>query len=319
MPLEPSSVDPGRPSPYRELGWRQLGKLAATGLVGDLKEQRQRRRALPRRPKGWRLARLSPRVRRPIFILGSPRSGTTFLGECVGSIPTVSYHFEPRLTKAAARQVFDGSWSSRRAEPVFRAFYGALLAANGDGGLRFAEKNPENCFIVPFLAEAFADAVFVQIVRDGRDAAVSHAEKPWLRAESNAAGRRGRGGTAWGSSPRFWVEPQRRAEFAQVSDLERTAWAWRRFTTAAVEGLSQLPSQRWLEVRYEQVVTAPAKSAQLIADFLELAPDGREALNVAMAAAVPSSVGRWRERLSAVEEGAVVSQCGPLLADLGYV
>ena len=42
-----------------------------------------------------------------ILILGAPRSGTTFLGSCIGALAEVSYHFEPRVTKAAARQVYE--------------------------------------------------------------------------------------------------------------------------------------------------------------------------------------------------------------------
>ena len=127
-------------------------------------------------------------------------SGTTFLGSCVGRMPEVSYHFEPRLTKAAARCVYDGSWSERRCATVFRVYYASLLLAGLHGGRRFAEKNPENSFIVPFLAQVFPDAQFVHIMRDGRDAAVSHAEQPWLAAASAGSGRRGRGGQLWGPS-----------------------------------------------------------------------------------------------------------------------
>jgi hypothetical protein len=301
------------------LDWTRWGQLAVTGLVGDIREQRARRSGAPRPARSRRLERLSPRLNAPIFILGSPRSGTTFLGDCIGRVPSVSYHFEPRLTKAAARQVFTGAWSPHKAARVFRGFYGALLAVNGDGGHRFAEKNPENCFLVPFLARAFDDAVFVHIVRDGRDAAVSHAEKPWLRAASGASGRQGRAGTPWGPAARFWVEPERRSEFARVSDLERTAWAWRRFTTAAVEGLGELAAARSLRLHYEQVVTDPAGCSERLAGFLDLDAAGRSALREGLEQAVPSSVGRWRNRLTAVEERAVVDQCGPMLGKLGYL
>ncbi|HEU4421605.1 MAG TPA: sulfotransferase, partial [Pilimelia sp.] len=58
-------------------------RLAAVGLVADRRE----RRALERRPVSGNRRRLDPRVRRPIFILGAPRSGTTFIGGCVGVLP----------------------------------------------------------------------------------------------------------------------------------------------------------------------------------------------------------------------------------------
>ena len=166
-----------------DLSWRRMMRLGVLGVASDLRD-RLRDPALFNRPSG---RALDPRLRRPVFIIGAPRSGTTFLGNSLGRLPGISYHFEPRLTKAAARCVYDGSWSARRGGTVFRLSYGALLLATLDGGYRFAEKNPENSFLVPFLAAEFPDAQFVHIVRDGRDATVSHAEQPWLHADSAAA------------------------------------------------------------------------------------------------------------------------------------
>src|SRR6266702_2334971 len=160
------------PPPPSGLGVGQMVRLGALGLASDIRD-RSRDPALRKRPSA---RAVDPRLHRPIFIIGAPRSGTTFLGNSLGRLPGISYHFEPRLTKAAARCVYEGSWTARRGGTVFRLSYGALLLAALDGGYRFAEKNPENSFIVPFLAEEFPDAQFVHIVRDGRDAAVSHAE-----------------------------------------------------------------------------------------------------------------------------------------------
>jgi hypothetical protein len=92
---------------------------------------------------------------------------------------------------------------------VFRLSYSALLLAALDGGHRFAEKNPENSFLVPFLAAEFPGAQFVHIVRDGRDAAVSHAEKPWLAAASASSGQRGTEGRLRGPGPAGEWTPQR--------------------------------------------------------------------------------------------------------------
>src|SRR5262244_262140 len=140
-------------------------RLLQLGVVGVAVDFRYRRRnpALRKRPS---VRALDPRLHRPIFIIGAPRSGTTFLGDCIGRMPEVSYHFEPRLTKAAARCVYDGSWTERRCATVFRVSYSALLLAGLHGGRRFAEKNPENGFVVPFLAETMPDAQFIHIIRD---------------------------------------------------------------------------------------------------------------------------------------------------------
>jgi hypothetical protein len=313
MTITPSAPARDAPAPTPDVTWLRMLRLGAVGLVSDLRDRR-REPEIRKRPT---VRALDPRLRRPIFIIGAPRSGTTFLGSCIGRMPEVSYHFEPRLTKAAARCVYDGSWSERRSAAVFRLSYSALLLAALDGGRRFAEKNPENSFVVPFLAAAMPTAQFIHIIRDGRDAAASHAEQPWLTAASAGTGRRGRGGQLWGPYPRWWVEGSRRQEFSAVSDLVRTAWCWRRFTSAALDGLAGLPPGRVLEVRYESVVADPPATAAALGDFLGTSPAGRQALLAGLAGARTSSVGRWRS-LPREQIGEVEAEIGPLLTRLGY-
>jgi len=298
-----------------ELTWRRIIRLGVLGIASDARDRR-RDPALRNRLS---VRALDPRLRQPVFIIGAPRSGTTFLGNSLGRLPGISYHFEPRPTKAAARCVYDKSWSERRGGAVFRLSYGALLLAALDGGSRFAEKNPENSFLVPFLADEFPGAQFVHIVRDGRDATVSHAEQPWLSAASATTGQRGPGGQLHGPNARWWVESQRREEFPQVSDLVRSAWCWRRFTEAALAGVASLPADQATEIRYEAMVSNPDETADKLADFLRLPSAGRESLHVSLARAKTTSVGRWRAVLSDSELANVLAEIGPLLASLGYV
>jgi len=305
---------PAPPPPLALTPWR-LTVLTARGLMSDRRERRRERSGGARKGLGPRV--LDPRLQAPVFVLGAPRSGTTFLGSCIGALPEVSYHFEPRVTKAAARQVYEGSWSERRAARVFRSSYRLLLLAAGDGGRRFVEKNPENCFVVPFLVRTFPDARFVQIIRDGRDVAVSHAEKPWLSAKSAGTGQRGRGGQAWGPWARWWVERDRAEEFAIASDLTRTAWSWRRFTDSARTALAELPPERVLTVRYEDVVQHPERAAATIAAFFGHAEPPAPLL-AALRRADTSSIGRWRTALDADGLADVEREAGPLLRELGY-
>jgi hypothetical protein len=294
--------------------WFQIIRLGVRGLASDLRD-RWRDPALRNRPS---VQALDPRLHRPVFIIGAPRSGTTFLGNSLGRLPGISYHSEPRLTKAAAQYVYNGSWSTPRGGAVFRLSYGALLLATLDGGYRFAEKNPENSFLVPFLAAEFPDAQFVHIVRDGRDATVSHAEQPWLAAASAASGRRGRSGQMHGPGARWWVEPERRAEFPLVTDVVRSAWAWRRFTEAALDGVAGLAAERAAEVRYEAMVSNPDATADMLADFLGLPPADRSGLHASLARARTDSVGRWRAALGEHDLADVLAEIGPLLTRLGY-
>jgi hypothetical protein len=253
-----------------------------------------------------------------VFVLGAPRSGTTFLGSCVGSLPDVSYHFEPRVTKALAREVYRGGTPERRSARRFRTTYRLLQLAAGHGGRRFVEKTPENCFIVPFLRNTFPDATFIHIIRDGRDVAVSHAEQPWLSARSAGGRSRGRAGTTWGPWARWWVEPDRVEEFAAASDITRTAWAWRRFTEAALADLSALPAEQVLTVRYEDVVRDPESAAVTLATFLGH-PMPADSLRTALLRADPRSIGRWRAALDEQGRADVEREAGGLLRELGYL
>jgi hypothetical protein len=299
------------------LTWRRIMQLGVHGVVSDVRDRR-RDPAIRNRPS---LRALDPRPHGPVFIIGAPRTGSTFLGNCLGRVPGISYHEEPYLTKAAAQYVYDGSWTARRGAAFFRLTYGALLLANLDGGYRFAEKDPENSFLVPFLAAEFPDARFVHIMRDGRDSAVSHAEQPWLAAASATPGGHGRGEKLhgpYGPHARWWVEQERREEFSLVPDIVRSAWCWRRHTEAALDGVAGLAVGRAAEVRYEAMVSDPPATADMLADFLELSTVGRAELRASLARVSPNSVGRWRKALAERELAEVMAEIGPLQARLSY-
>ena len=207
-------------------------------------QDRRFRAQTPRSVRPWTVKRvlstLYPRLDRPVFIVGAPRSGPTFLGQCIAALPEISYHFEPVATKAATRYVFEGRWGFARSRLVFRSVYRLLLQLYGEGDLRFSEKTPQNCFVIEFLARAFPDATFVHIVRDGRDAALSYSKKPWLLARSAGRGSREAGGYLNGPHARFWVEPDRRAEFESTTDFHPCIWAWRLHMESALRQTAEL-------------------------------------------------------------------------------
>ncbi len=258
-------------------------------------------------------------LRRPIFLLGAPRSGTTFLGDSLGAVPQISYHHEPVATKAITGELVAGRWPPDQGRRAFQLTYLLLLAAGHGADKRFCEKTPQNCFLVPQLAAWFPDAQFVHIIRDGRDAALSYADKPWLASASAGSGRYEPGGYAWGPYARFWVEPARRAEFERTTDLHRCIWAWRRHTEAALDGTADLSADQLLEIRYEALVADPAAHAERLGDYLQLDSTGCAALALALALAKPGSAGRWRRELDTVGTAAVDLEAAGLLRRLGYV
>jgi hypothetical protein len=260
---------------------------------------------------------LSGGLPRPIFVLGSPRSGTTFLGDCLAATGVVDYHFEPLAIKRANRHVIAGEWSDRRARYLYRLIYRTLVDTSGRYRC-FADKTPRNCFIVDRLARWFPDARFVLINRDGRDVAVSLREKDWYLA-SPPAERHEAGGEACGPHPRPWVPAEEAEAFRTMSDIRRCASVWRHHTAAALGQLERVEPQRQTAIRYEQLVARPRETAGELAAFLELDDEAAQRLERACGEARTGSVGRWRQALCDEEAGEVTEEAGELLRRLGYL
>lgn len=263
---------------------------------------------------------LSPTVRRPVFVIGAPRSGTSFLGRCIGRLPGISYHFEPAATQRAAQHVYFDRWSSERAARFYRTVYQWLLRIHLDGDLRYADKSPRNCFLVSFLHRTFPDAQFVHIIRDGRDAALSHSKKPWLQAAAAESGEQGVGGHQFGPYARFWVEADRVEEFEATTDYHRCIWAWRRHVERALRASEELSAPQYHEVRYERLARAPTDTGRRLLDFLGIQHEGSRARLLDQArTAHAESVGAWKRELSAEQRRTAREEAGALLATLGRV
>lgn len=260
-----------------------------------------------------------PNLERPVFIVGAARSGTTFLGDCIGRIPEITYHHEPPATKAGGRYVYQGLWSERRSRWFFRSVYRWLSRVALDGDLRFSDKTPTNVFLIPFLAKTFSGAQFIHIIRDGRDASSSHMAKPWLRGDAAWSGEREPGGYLHGPWPKFWVEPERRDEFVTTSDARRMAWAWRRYTETGLRDGPMLGPERYHEVRYEDLVRQPAAEGDRILDFIGIEEErSRGVFQTAIRRADDTSVGTWRTTFYPSEMAEIDAEAGDLLRRLGY-
>ena len=111
----------------------------------------------------------------PILILGSPRSGTTLLGNALAQHPDVAYAEEPRLVWRHGNDGRSDALGPEDARPEVvshvRAHFADLVAAAG--AKRLLEKTPSNALRPAFLDAIFPDAVYVHVVRNGYDAALS--------------------------------------------------------------------------------------------------------------------------------------------------
>ncbi len=282
------------------------------------------RRESPRRPRKFSLHRVlklaSPNLESPVFIIGAPRSGTTFLGSCIEELPEISYFFEPVITKAAVRAVYTKEWGSRKAEWIYRQVYAWLLRIQLDPDLRFCEKTPGNCFILPFLQEAFPQAKFIHIIRDGRDSAISLAKKPWYQIAMNGNHRRDPDGYLFGSGRRFWVESDRVEEYENATDRHRCIWLWRRYVEEAKLGCEKIPQDQLLEIRYEELVSDPISNAEAILNFLDIrTTESRQIfIDTVNGRARIDSLARWKFELTESEKNSLYKEGGEMLKTLGY-
>jgi LPS sulfotransferase NodH len=259
---------------------------------------------------------------RPAFIVGCGRSGTTALGELLGRHPAVSYLHEPRDIWQ-----FDPCtdvWSTRAGERGGRLVLGAADAHQAigsriarafaaemrlQGATRLVEKLPINSFRIGYVAALFADAQFIHVVRHGLEVARSiaklapqgawfgHDDYKW-RLLADLAQERGEGGLV---------------DVCTTDEL-RGLLEWRLSILEARGSLQRLPGERWIEIRYENLVAEPLAVCEHLETFLGLPRDE------AMRRFASVRLGR---RSAAADLGPISPQAreiaGNLLADLDYL
>jgi hypothetical protein len=237
-----------------------------------------------------------------VFVVGCPRSGTTFTGAAIGSMPGFVDLDEVTPLKAALPRL--AGLPSDRAAVELRAILERVRLLGLARGLRGVEQTPETSFVLSAALQAYPRATAVHVLRDGRDVVCSLLERGWFRA--NRSGEDD-AGLAYGAHARFWVEPERRDEFEHASEARRAAWAWRRYVAAA-RGVPE----RTVNVRYETIQEQAARLAQALG-----CDEG--ALSAAFARAHTESIGRWQTELTAEQLADVEAEAGSDLRDLGYV
>jgi len=272
------------------LGRSRLASYAATA----------RRVLLHERARGGR-DRLRKGEERLVFVVGSPRSGTTYLAGAIGALPGFADLTEVTPLKAAIPELVQlpEAEAAERVRRILQRVRTLTLLR----GVRAVEQTPETAYVLAAALRAYPDARAVHVVRDGRDVVCSLLERGWLSAAKTGADD---ARLPYGADARFWVDPARRAEFESASDAARAAWAWREYVTAA-RGVHE----RVLTVPYE----ALPEAAGLIAEHLDVDP--AEAARV-LAGFDTYSIGRFRRDLTPEQLDEVWNVAGPLLSELGY-
>lgn len=231
-----------------------------------------------------------------IFVIGCGRSGTTHLGSLLGTHTRVTYLNEPiHLWYAVDRRTdfldfFGGRgkcWlnaedstprSRLRARRIFR-----LHGPQKDASV-LVEKLPTNTLRIPWLKALFPDARFVHIIRDGRD--VVRSIRRLSRNNSYAVTGKGRLNQWWGRELHKWNGLlEKREDLPQLHDLidelaecgaDYTCMAvfeWVASVQAARTHASQLDSESYYELHYEDLVADPVSVVNALLSWLGLPCD----------------------------------------------
>jgi tetratricopeptide (TPR) repeat protein len=132
-----------------------------------------------------RTAGLGSRSRRPVFVLGLPRSGTTLVEQVLASHPEVHGGGELRFARQSFEDipaVLDRAGPPIEAVPHLDAaalgrlaeeHLARLAALDGGATARIVNKMPDNTLYLGLLAALFPEATFLHCRRDLRDVAVS--------------------------------------------------------------------------------------------------------------------------------------------------
>lgn len=269
-------------------------------------------------------------MRRPLFVLGVSRSGTTLLRVILDrssgiAIPDESF-FVPLLARRHRRNVdADRFLDDVSRIPAIRAWgitaeevapyvrprsgTGEAVAAIFEayaakaGKPRWGDKTPMYMRHLPVLERLFPDAQYVHLVRDGRNAAISFLQMPE------------------GTYTRTWAHPQTPGEFACLWRMEvRDARALGR----------RVGPDRYLEVRYESLVAEPERTVAAICSFAALTFDTSmleypSAVDVSekphqqrLLQPPTAGVRRWQDELGADGVRRFEEIAGDLLEELGY-
>ena len=260
----------------------------------------------------------------PVFLVGCARSGTSILGEALAVHPRIEYLFEiSPMWNVVVPERPDHRLERGDATPeVALAVYEALAREAGDlRGKLLLEKNPKHVLRISFLDALFPWARFCHIVRDGRDTVAS------LMFRNR--------GDHWGHLEiPGWREILRRHPEANHI---RCAHQWREAVRTAREEGQSLGGERFLELRYEDLVERAGETLGRALKFLGLDADpGVDEFSGKIQDETAGSyharrqvrhyvenhsrrIGRYRENLGDSQLEEVLDVCGDLLGELGYL
>jgi hypothetical protein len=257
---------------------------------------------------------LRERFDRPVFIISSPRSGSTVLFDTLAQAPglfSTGRESHGRIETVPGLSPADHGWSSNRltaahatpaaVEQLAAAFLQDLTDRDGmrpEGTFRMLEKTPKNALRVPFFDAAWPDSRFVYLYRDARETLSSMMEA-WHSGRFRTYPRLpGWQGQAWSL---LLVPGWRELDGRPLPEIVANQWAIT--TNQILDDLEGLPAERLTAVDYRQLLSSPQAAMEKLAGALDLDWDrilGRE-LPLSKTTVSRPREEKWREVQSIIE------------------
>ena len=221
------------------------------------------------------------RFDRPIFIVSTPRSGSTLLFETLEHAPrlfTIGQESHWIIEDTADFDPAKRGWESNRltaedakadaVQALAQAFYRDLRDREGrppEGRVRMLEKTPKNALRVPFFAAAFPGSTFVYLYRDPRQSLAS-----MMEAWASGAFRTYPQLPGWTGYPwSLLLIPGWRDLIGQPLPVV-AAHQWATTTNILLDDLTALPTERLRVVEHDAFLRTPNDIAGALARSLSL-------------------------------------------------
>lgn len=277
---------------------------------------------------------------RPIVVVGAARSGTSMTSRVLQRHPDVAFWMEPKYVWRYGRPLApDDLRPASDATPRVRRYIRGAFErfTEAQGRPRFMEKTPSNCFRLPFVEAVLPEARYLHVIRDGRDSTRS-ALRMWTKTPDKRALRRRltqleiplRDAPFYAATvlrdvvgrqlfpQRAYVWGPQFPGLREVRDAEGVVAAcavqWRESVRAARAGLAEVPEERQMTVRFEDVMADPVGQMEAILAFLELRPSAE----VREYAATFIDEGNRTSYDTGLDPAEIDPYLEPLRSELGY-
>jgi len=259
---------------------------------------------------------------RPVFIVSTPRSGSTLLFETLGQAPDLYapggeshwliediYALSPAAHGWRSNRLTAADAAAEPVEALARAFYDDLRDREGrpaTGRVRMLEKTPKNALRVPFFDAAWPDSIFVYLYRDVRQTLAS-----MIEAWRSGAFRTYPDLPAWTGLPWSLLLAPGWERLNGRPLPEIVAHQWAATTQILLDDLEAVLRDRVRAVGYADFLASPQSVVEGLAASLGLGWDRRLGPSLPLSVTTVSAprADKWRAVETAIEK------VWPLVAD----